>query len=305
MAQRILWTDVESTAVAVQRTIPTVVQGLDRLCANPDTSSHFGSAVYDVVVLFEAVLSQLSSIALQNARESTNIVGKRVGPTKPKSRTVKKTAAVAVTNHHGACQGLAKLAACVMLSLDPLNNGHNQILEGCLCALLDHLGSSLSTAVFTDEQPVEQQSTFTGVVPPQGLQDLSDIDPRTAVQAVQMEAPYLVYILDKVMTFINVHQGVMTTESTPLFSLQKTTKTSRGAFAQKIKEKLQNTLLKGVFGDDDETFRDSLRRPPEAANDAVDEFSAQVGVCEGTPKWLTSELWRILGWDILTYDDSF
>ena len=93
----------------------------------------------------------------------------------------------------------------MLITLNPSKKSHSHILEGCLCAFLDHLGSSLSLAVFTDPQPPQEQETFAGLPPPQDLQDVSVLDSETAMRAVQLEAPYLIHILDNVMTFINTH----------------------------------------------------------------------------------------------------
>ena len=179
----------------------------------------------------------------------------------------------------------------MLTSIDPSKKSHSEILEGCLCAFLNHLGSSLSVVVFSsDAQPTEQQGIFPGVLPPQGLQDMSELDPETAVRAVQLEAPYLISILEKVMSFVNGHQAITSSHSASLLSLSK--------------EKLQNTLLRGVFGDDDEKFRNALQRQVAQSENGVEaDLRIRPDQAE-TPEWFTGEVWRILGWDILAGDDA-
>jgi hypothetical protein len=155
--------------------------------------------------------------------------------------------------------------------------------------------------VFSDDQSIEQREIFTGLLSPQGLQDMSNLDSGTATRAVQLEAPYLIYILDKVMAFVDGHQALMSSRSTSLFSLSKD---SSDTFAKQIREKLQNTLLKGVFGDDDETFRNSLQKPIGLESGMDGDLPAQLGPAEQTPEWFTGEIWRILGWNILAGDDA-
>lgn len=89
---------------------------------------------------------------------------------------------------------------------------------------------------------------------------MSALDSETAMRAVQLEAPYLIYILDNVMTFINTHQTPTSfrSASSPSSSKDGSNSGCSNAFAKQVKEKLQNTLLKGVFGGNDETFRDCL-----------------------------------------------
>jgi hypothetical protein len=62
--------------------------------------------------------------------------------------------------------------------------------------------------------------------------------------------------------------------------------------------------LKGTFGGDDETFRDCLQLPPVPENSTGETPPSQVDPAELTPEWFTSEVWRILGWDILTGDGA-
>jgi len=295
--------DLESITLAIRRSFPTILRGLEKLRARPASSSAIGGAVYEVVVLFEAILSQLSTIAVWKARDMANDDEAEIKAAKTKSRKSKKAALSPSARYHEACQSLAQLAVCMVVTLEPTEGNHSQVLEGCLCAFLDHLGSSLSLAIFTDDQSLERQSIFAGVLPPQGLQDMSDVDSQIAMRAVQVEAPYLIYILDRVMSFIDSHDVLMNARSTSLFSLQKDKNVGNGAFAQKVKEKLQNTLLRGIFGDDDETFRNSLRRPAQSEDDLMEDID--IGTREGTPEWFTSEVWRILGWNILTNDGSF
>ena len=78
---------------------------------------------------------------------------------------------------------------------------------------------------------------------------------------------------------------------------------SSNAFAKQV-EKLQNTLLKGIFGGDDETFRDSLQLSPVLENGARETPPSRVDLAEPTPERFTGEMWRILGWDILAGDGA-
>jgi hypothetical protein len=177
----------------------------------------------------------------------------------------------------------------MLTSVNPSAELQSQILEGCLCTFLNHLGSSLSLTVFADDQSSEQREIFAGILPPKGLQAISDIDSGTVIQAVQLEAPYLVNILEKAMSFVDSHKGIMSPHSASLLSLSK--------------EKLQMTLLRGVFGNDDETFRKALQKPvqPESGVDPdLPTQGSQAGTCE----WFTSEVWRILGWNILSSVDA-
>ena len=294
--------NLESTALVIRRSYASILQGLDELCSRSDRTSEVGGVVYEVIVLFETILAKMSTLANEVAKEAEESNSKaKTG--KAKSRAPKQ-AHTPSQGHHATCQSLAQLMAIMLTTLDPSKESQSQILEGCLCAFLDHLGSSLSLAVFVDDQLSEQREMFTGILPPQGLQDISTFDSETATRAVQLEAPYLIYILENVMTFVDGHQALMSSRSASLFSLSKNSWTSSNVFAKQIKEKLQNTLLKGVFGSGEKTFRNSLQRPAGPDTSVDEDLPARPDPAVQTPDWFTGEVWRILGWNILASDDE-
>lgn len=106
------------------------------------------------------------------------------------------------------------------------------------------------------------------------------------------------------MTPINTHQALISFRSALNLSSSKDgSGGSINAFAKQV-EKLQNTLLKGIFGGDDEMFRDSLQLSPVLENGARETPPSQVDPAEPTPERFTDEMWRILGWDILAGDGA-
>jgi hypothetical protein len=138
---------------------------------------------------------------------------------------------------------------------------------------------------------------------------MSALDSETAMRAVQLEAPYLIHILDNVMTSINTHQTLIgfRSASSPSSSSKdgsNSNSSCSNAFAKQVKEKLQNALLKGVFGGDNQTFRNCLQLPLVPENGTDETPSSQVDPAEMTLEWFMGEVWRILGWDILAGDGA-
>ena len=287
--------NLQSAALAIQRSYPTTVLGLDKLCTKSDITSGIGSVIYEIVVLFETILAKMSTLAIQQAEEMDESTQKaKTARTKP--RAPEQSNNPSSQDHHAIYQSLAQLAATLLTALNPSKSSHLQILEGCLCAFLDHLGSSLSLAVFAETQPSQQSEMFFGILPPQGLRDMSTLDSGTAQRAVQLEAPYLIFILDDVMTLIGGFPEIDRSPATSPFSFSGT---SNDAFMTQIKERLQNTLLKGVFGDEDETFSNALRRSKRPESRVDGDTAVALGPAEQTSEWLVSEVWRALGWSIL------
>jgi hypothetical protein len=281
-------TNLQSTTLAIRRSYPSILLGLDKLCTKTHGVRELGSIVYETVVLFETTLAKINTFAIQIAK---GMAGSKLKATvrKAKSRSAKQSQSPSPQDQHASFQSLTHLTVTMLTSVDPSREPQSLILEGCLCAFLNHLGSSLSLAVFADDQSTEQREIFTGVLPPQGLQAMLDIDTRTAIQAITLEAPYLVYILEKAMAFVDGHQEIMSSRSASLLSLSK--------------EKLQNTLLRGVFGNDDETFRKALQRPAPPESGVDPGLPTPSGQAE-TPEWFAGEVWRILGWNILSSVDA-
>lgn len=232
-------------------------------------------------------MAKIKALAVQEATAKVQSKPK-AKRARTKSRMPTQSGRPSSEDQEAALQSLAHLAVTMLTTVDPSKEAQSKLLEGYLCVFLDHLGSSLSLAVFNVHESPEQLDMFAGFRPPQGLKDMSNLDSGTALRAVQLQAPYLIYILEKAMSFVHRH---WTTVCSP-------------SLAKEVKERLQQTLLKGVFGDDDtEMFGHALQRPmpPWSGLDGDPPTRRSQAV---TPEWFTSEVWRILGWNILTGDHA-
>lgn len=57
--------DVCDTALAMQRSYTSILQGLDKLWANPDSAGEVRSVVYEIIVLFEAILAKINTLVVR------------------------------------------------------------------------------------------------------------------------------------------------------------------------------------------------------------------------------------------------
>ena len=199
---------------------------------------------------------------------------------------------IALTRQHTAiCNSLGQTVAHLMTALDFNNTVNEKIFQGYVSLFFEHLGSALSFIVFSNpEIGIEP-----GVRPPQGLIDAEDLPRSSAMRAAQLEAPYLIRILEKAMGVIDAHQSLLSSDSPAFLSVVKSSTTTNGAFASAIRQKLQNTMLRGVFGDDD-AFQNALPRSTPL------EDVADVDIWEEdptTPEWFVDKVWQSLGWGIL------
>jgi len=284
-------TDVTTACTAIKRSYPSILQGLDKLYANNEPTHDSRAATAEIVHLFQHILGQLHASRIEE-------VATRSEAQAPKTKTKGQRARAA--NSEQLYQQLAKLLTEMIDSLDLSKVGQCRLLEGLICSFFDHLGSLLSLVVFADNESASTGSALLGILPPQGLLDTVAVDRTIALKAVHLEAPYLVYLLKRTMLFLNAHVGAPTSTMSHLFSLARPGNLRDEAYLQKIKEKLQNTLLRAVFGEEDKTFRNGLRRANSVEDVELQAISGLVQSDEKSSDWFVGEVWEHLGWEILS-----
>ena len=274
----------------------SILDALDKIAAKATEVRLRGVVMHDMVRLFQHVLGQLHALCSQKAGD---LLGHEQSAKGSRSRrAVKQQNTATACDPDQISRQLANFLAQTVVVLDLSKSSHHDLFEGLVCAFLDHLGSSLSLVVFGDNSPVSPRDGDTsGLLDPQGLQHTDRTAIGASLKAALLEAPYLIYILDRIMTVVDSRQSLMSSRSGPLFALRKDATISNNEFGRRIKQKLQNTLLRGVFGDDDLTFCDALQRAPPV--ELGEEIPGSDERSRGTPEWFTGEAWRILGWDIL------
>ncbi|CAG8032296.1 unnamed protein product [Penicillium salamii] len=161
------------------------------------------------------------------------------------------------------------------LALDLTHTEDQDIMEGLLFLVLRRMGRMLALHVFHDIRL--PMSVCPGMTYPEGLEAMAD-EGLMPTQA-QVETRYLIRVLSRMLD--------IECDSSPkaLASRQ---------FIENVKDRLQKTLLQAVFGPDDHMFREILLRPqtPPPVNSSPVEQ-------EKFGDWLTQELWRLVGWDVL------
>jgi hypothetical protein len=268
-------TNLLRTAPGLQLCYPTFLQVVENISNKINTGE---LALHSVVRFFQQILGHLHAVSATRSGEST-ACGKRNSQSRPRGT---KQNHFSGSDFDEACTVLARLAVHFMKELDPSKLVHEKLLEGLACVFLDHLGSSLSLVVFADISDAGLGARSLGVLPPRGLLDTAEVGSRVAMSTATYEAGYLIPILEQLML---------------LMGNQQSTAADSSHFAAKIRDKLQSTFLRGVFGTDDETFKDALAsRLGEEPDGGVEVASGEKA---GRSEWVVGEVWRLLGWDIL------
>jgi hypothetical protein len=167
----------------------------------------------------------------------------------------------------------------MMLSLDPTRQEDQEVTEGFFFVTLDRVGKMLALFVFNDLH------LRTDICPklkaPEGLAAMSGEG--VSPQDIQLEAKCFMTFLDNVLG--------------PGSPLNSDHSSLQSQFVQKMKNRLQKTLLQTVFGTDDPLFQEGLVRP---ATPPPQNRDARYVERPEFPEWFTQELWRLVGWDLLS-----
>jgi hypothetical protein len=277
--------DVIRTSRTLRNCYSSFLQALERLVLKTGGGN---SGIYAIALLFEHTLGHIHETA---AIEAGNFVEQdeqhAVNQQRPPRSNLDEMSNVLTTLviHFFQALDLSKLA-------------HDQLLDSLIYIFLDHLGSSLSLVVFADIDATSPTTAQLGFLPPRGLKATSHVDQETATKTAQYEARYLVTILHHLMQCIDKRQSLEKSIFNPPLTLDNSLTNGDSAFATEVRIKLQKTLLRGVFGEDDESFRDALQRPDTKVLD--DHFHVASSGQVEPREWFVGEVWRLLGWSVLT-----
>ena len=191
---------------------------------------------------------------------------------------------------------LCELATTMMRCLDVQIPSHTGILEGFLFLLLKRVGEALKVFVFED-----------GIIKDRAVDGIRSTAPNgtaTNHQAIQAQAPCLIYLLEQAQSFtltLNSQPQVIPT-STELSQQPRTPSSTPSAMTltNHAQIRLQHTLLTAVFGDQTRSDFRAAFNPPDTliGENMTAKFSEGIRA-EGVRDWFKQEVWRIIGWDAL------
>ncbi|EZF35261.1 hypothetical protein GTR04_2876 [Trichophyton interdigitale] len=280
---------------------PSILQGLSRTSSLHDAGINTKSIVYHIARLFQRIMQQSYQYALLKASpEGTYEKSPAQSREKPKARSNKKKKkpcikpAPKVENILGC---FANMACTMFGSLDTAKPEHRDLLEGFTFVILEHVGMVLGFFTFKDLSPLTEPTTLNLklAIPAYLTTAYNDIKapaPDIAEIAAVWNSKHLIQLLKLAILFMDQHQKVDEVAAESIDCGREE------GLASNAKTKLQNTLLKGVFGADDISLGDSLNFPPETPSGiACPEPS--INPQESPGEWFTQEVWTILGWDSL------
>ena len=191
---------------------------------------------------------------------------------------------------------LCELVTTMMRCLDVTIPSHTEVLEGFLFLLLKRVGQALKVFVFDNGILQEPEVDGIGSTTPKGT--------ATNHQAIQAQAPCLVYLLEQAQLFtINLNfqpQAIPNSTELPQKPRTPSSTPSTMTLSNHAQIRLQHTLLTAVFGNQTRSdFQAAFTAPTTPIGEIMTAKFGEGIRAEGVQDWFKQEVWRIIGWDAL------
>jgi hypothetical protein len=253
------------------------------------------NAFVHIVTVFQAILSRFYQTALDGVVRKEHDARQKSKEPNSNSRIVKGSGKEDKQRCYLRLAALTELMTLLFNSLNTSMEADNELYEALASALFDHIGSEVSLLIFADSQ-----LDGTGLAPVTGLVDTAHIEPTSAIASAELSAPYLVKLLKSALSAIPRSRQVAE-EDIPRHKLHKTAARShQQPLLSRVEERLQHTLLRGIFGDDDPSFAHAFPRIEEKQAGPKEAGEEQEDQDQSNPAGFIGQVWELLGWDILS-----
>ena len=279
--------DISRAATALRTCLSTLLQTVDKLPV-PDADY----ACSDLAQLFQGILGHVHTLVANEIEMSSDIGIPALQNSSESAKHVK----VLNSDIQQASRAMTSIASLFFAMLDTSRPSHYKLFEAFSCIFLDHLGSSLSLVVFST--PTPKKSNHLGILTPRGLLDTSDEDPQEAIRIAEHESEHLVLILRHVMRSLNRAKVSIGPGSTTMLGHRDNSTVEGKSFESRIIKRLQATLLRAVFGDEDQAFSEAFQRSDLQNTEVVGGQPQNHGRLD--QRGFLGEVWDILGWHMLS-----
>ncbi|KAL1592750.1 hypothetical protein SLS60_011166 [Paraconiothyrium brasiliense] len=271
---------------ACARAWTLVIVALDKLEEDSPGSRRSGLVIFECVKLISAALDAIRLAA-------------RHASWKNGSRSNQQT-----TSESVGARSIAHLLATFIGHLGKDSAVHHRLFDGIAYVLLERVGDRLYYCTFERERSATIEER---IVPPSEPTDPHEIARQaTDAAAIRLEVKALVIILERAMSIAPLHLNEQTVKKTRTALARtvslKNISSTRIKLSSLARERLQRTLIACTFGHQvDDDFKDILTNPvsmgrPPPAPKIKDE---------DVPEWYQSQVWRLIGWEILEKDGEW
>ena len=272
----------EFKILATYRIFRWVLKSIDPLEHMPAGKALQGQVVYQYVTLLRDFLARICDLAVFHYKDKSSKDKRNRNNNRPQAKAQGPEASRAKAVNDMIIIKLCRLLVTMVLRLDPSKRIQQNILDGFHFFLLTRVGQLLSFFVFHDG-PIPMTATQAAKTNAADLrlatpQESTTNIPEQDKSVLQSQAPYLIYILTRLTHFV--------------------ADTPPPLIVENAREKLQNTVLKSVFGEQAREFVDVLTKPTNPDIDLKEDLIAE-GIDEDIGDWYKNEIWKLVGWDIL------
>jgi hypothetical protein len=282
----------ENNLTAISRAFPILLSTLEKVSYMSEGSKVAGQMTHHLISVLRDLLDRLCLLCTTIGREK-NAAAMRTK--KPQARADRQIADyLAAPSASPGAEGrqstrmLCQLGIAAMNALDLCRAADNNVLEGFLFFLLHRAGNLLRDFVFCDE---DEQNI--NLFPTSGDSEAA------AIRAA--EAPYLFPLL-KYAIILTAKRHVPATPTHARHGRIRSLRiqgshSSHDGMTTKARIKLQNTLLRAVFGDNVTEIGESLQKPLDVSLEFYNMKQVKEGLRVG--EWFKDEVWKTIGWDVL------
>jgi hypothetical protein len=295
---------MENTVVfrVMARAFATLLVGLSELSVLPNSAVLCGNVIYHLVLIFKEALNLIDYTATTLTKADAGKAGKRGVTSKVSAKSKSKKSSKPII----IMEDISKLLCEFMSQLNSADSYHRELFEGFTHVLFETVGRRLYTATFSRnrEATIEEEINV-------GLPEATVAERKSAAKIFQLEVPCLVSILENAMMLAPLHLSHYSTTSTVKSkkgssNIKARSKCQRNggkaSFAPSAKDRLQQTLIKCIFGETKEDeMLDYLKMPyPPKNTPKIQEIEE-----DQATEWFKQEVWRLVGWEILAKEGNF
>ncbi|KAJ4351240.1 uncharacterized protein N0V89_006579 [Didymosphaeria variabile] len=271
---------------ACARAWTLVIVALDKLEEDSPESRRPGLVIFECVKLISAALDAIRLAA-------------RHAAWKKGGRSTNETIQESV-----GARSIAHLLATFIGHLGKDSAVHHRLFDGIAYVLFERVGDQLYYCTFERQRSATIEER---IVPPSESTDPHEIARHaTDAAAIRLEVKALVIILERAMSVAPLHLNEQTVKKSRAALARtvslKNVSSTRIRLSSLAQERLQRTLITCTFGHQvDDDFKDILTKPvsmgrPPPAPKIKDE---------DVPEWYQSQVWRLVGWEILEKDGEW
>ncbi len=286
--------------VATGRCFRYLISGFDRLTHVAGGSELCGQVTYAFVQMYSKLVDLIEAISKVETSSTAVTVPTKSIP----SKKAKVPAAMGVRSTP-LLDLLTRLLSSMLDRLDSKAETHRPLFEGFAYTVLNKLGPKLYTIAFGHPRAQDiAEEIQAGVQTLEAEEnegasaDLSDAESFKA--ATKLQAPYLIHLLNHIMTAAPGYLGAAINAKTGKPKAANNKGSVKGALTVVAKERLQRTLVNCMFGaegaSEEDPFKECLNMPV-TSGPALLMPKLKGG---DVKDWFQEEIWRLLGWEILS-----